>query len=260
MSDEEGQRIPPNMTMTGGPKHRRIAHHINTRIISGEFGPNEKLPRQRQLAADYGVSIVTIRQALGQLQTEGVVRAARGSGTYVGGTTFRYRINFLSSLADEMKSQHRALQTQIIEGPCRDQPTPEVRTALNLGRAGKFGCIERLRSIDGVPLILQRSFLPAKLLRQIDANQLVTTSLYEAIEKSTGLAVVRARESFQAIPLPEFAAEALNRPVGNPGMLSTRVSWSDEDEPVVADYAYFPGDAVEIETERFVGQVNHDFV
>jgi len=65
------------------PKYVRIARSLRSRITEGQFAPGSRLPSQRQLMAEYGVALMTVRQVLGMLHDEGLVRSIQGSGVYV---------------------------------------------------------------------------------------------------------------------------------------------------------------------------------
>jgi GntR family transcriptional regulator len=87
------------------PKYLSIADEIHARILGGEFAGAGKLPTQKELAQEYGVAVLTVKQALSELQNEGLISGVRGSGTFISSEAFRYQIKFLSSFADEVSSQ-----------------------------------------------------------------------------------------------------------------------------------------------------------
>jgi GntR family transcriptional repressor for pyruvate dehydrogenase complex len=66
--------------------HEFVAHEMLVLIFSGRFRPGDRLPPERALAAEFGVSRPTVRQAVGVLATHGLVEARVGSGTFVVGT------------------------------------------------------------------------------------------------------------------------------------------------------------------------------
>src|SRR5690606_41076181 len=74
--------------------HRQIAEAIRSRIHSGQWGPDERLPSIPTIAATFGVAKQTVQRAVDQLRIEGLIITKPGSGTYVRGT--RRRLNRLS--------------------------------------------------------------------------------------------------------------------------------------------------------------------
>ncbi|CAB5075843.1 unannotated protein [freshwater metagenome] len=240
------------------PKYLSIADEIHARILGGEFAGAGKLPTQKELAQEYGVAVLTIKQALSELQNEGLISGVRGSGTFISSEAFRYQIKFLSSFADEVSSQHRELTTELLQVVSVKEPDLEVTAQLGIPADTPYVCIWRLRSIDGVPLILQRSFITDELFNKFDQAQLREKSLYSMLTQSAGITISRASETIRAIALPEYAAEHLGQPSGSVALFSVRVTKDESDKPVVLDYAYFPGDSAVIESERFVRRGSHE--
>lgn len=70
-------------TMSGRPQFRQLADLLRGQILDGTFGPGEGLPTQESLAAEYGLSVTTIRQAVDLLRREGLVESIRGRGVFV---------------------------------------------------------------------------------------------------------------------------------------------------------------------------------
>ena len=62
---------------------RQLADLLRAQIESGELGPGEALPSELRLAQEYGISRTTVRQAIGQLRTEGLITVDRPRGTFV---------------------------------------------------------------------------------------------------------------------------------------------------------------------------------
>jgi GntR family transcriptional regulator len=64
------------------PKHQQL-RNILSELVTTELQPGDMLPSERQLCADYGVSRITVREALGQLVSEGLLVRSQGKGTFV---------------------------------------------------------------------------------------------------------------------------------------------------------------------------------
>ena len=86
------------------PKYLRIYADLRDRITSGRWPAGSSLPPQRDLAGEFGVSIMTLRQALQLLTDEGLVAARHGSGTYVA-ARYEYDLGHLRSFAADLAGQ-----------------------------------------------------------------------------------------------------------------------------------------------------------
>jgi len=241
------------MNKTPGPLYKKIARDLHLRINNDEFNDGGKMPTQKELAKKYDVAVLTIKQALSELAKEGLVSGVRGSGTFVRPDSYSYRLRFLSSLEKEIYAQHRELKTVLIEVKHDVANESEVREHLRLKPDQKFISFWRLRSIDGIPMIVQQSLVSAEYAQFIERENLSSTSLYSMLEKNGESVIVSASETIRAIHLPAFISRLLEEKPQSVGLLSTRVSKNEAGQPTILDYAYLPGDRAVIESDRFVG-------
>ena len=241
------------MAKTPGPIYKKIARDLHLRISNDEFNNGGKMPTQKELAKKYNVAILTIKQALSELAKEGLVSGVRGSGTFVRPYSYSYRMRFLSSLEKEIYAQHRELQTVLIEIKHNIATDLEIRELLRLKPEEEFVSFWRLRSIDGIPMIVQQSIVSAEHAQLIERANLASTSLYSMLEKSGNCVIVSASENIQAVNLPSHISKFLDVKPQSVGLLSTRLSKNESGQPIILDYAYLPGDRAVIESDRFVG-------
>lgn len=241
------------MAKTPGPIYKKIARDLHLRISNDEFNNGGKMPTQKELAKKYNVAVLTIKQALSELAKEGLVSGVRGSGTFVRPYSYSYRMRFLSSLEKEIYAQHRELQTVLIEIKHNIATDLEIRELLRLKPEEEFVSYWRLRSIDGIPMIVQQSIVSAEQAKLIERSNLASTSLYSMLEKSGNCVIVSASENIQAVNLPSHISKFLDVKPQSVGLLSTRLSKNESGQPIILDYAYLPGDRAVIESDRFVG-------
>jgi GntR family transcriptional regulator len=241
------------MAKTPGPIYKKIARDLHLRISNDEFNNGGKMPTQKELAKKYNVAVLTIKQALSELAKEGLVSGVRGRGTFVRPYSYSYRMRFLSSLEKEIYAQHRELQTVLIEIKHNIATDLEIRELLRLKPEEEFVSYWRLRSIDGIPMIVQQSIVSAEHAKLIERSNLASTSLYSMLEKSGNCVIVSASENIQAVNLPSHISKFLDVKPQSVGLLSTRLSKNESGQPIILDYAYLPGDRAVIESDRFVG-------
>jgi DNA-binding GntR family transcriptional regulator len=162
-------------------------------------------------------------------------------------------MRFLSSLEQEIYAQHRELKTVLIESKQNVATDLEVRELLRLKPDEEFVSYWRLRSIDGIPMIVQQSIVSAEYAQFIEKANLASTSLYSMLEKNGKCVIVSASENIRAVNLPSHISKLLDEKAQSVGLLSTRVSKNESGQPIILDYAYLPGDRAVIESDRFVG-------
>jgi len=233
------------------PKYLRIHGELADLIGSGRWPPGTLLPPQAELAAQFGVSIMTLRQALQLLADDGLVQARHGSGTYVS-ARYDYDLGHLRSFAVDLTAQGAQITTRVLAAGL---VTPPAEVAARLAAAGGVLRLRRLRLSGGQPLIVQTSYLPADLAAAIEREDLTQRGLY-AILAGHGLAVSRASETISPVALGPDDARDLARPAAAPALLSHRVSFTAAGVPVIDDHALLPGDSIAITADRSAGHLD----
>jgi len=227
------------------PKYLRIYAELRDRISSGQWPAGSPLPAQRELAGEFGVSIMTLRQALQLLTDDGLVAARHGSGTYVA-ARYAYDLGHLRSFAADLADQGAEISTRLL---ATEIITPPPEVGARLGGPGQVLQLRRLRLAADRPLIVQTSYLPLPLAGGLDPADLAQRGLYTVLADH-GLAVTRAAETITPCVLGPLEAEDLARPAGRPALLSHRVSFTAAGLAVVDDHAVLPGDSVAITADR----------
>ncbi|WP_027345730.1 GntR family transcriptional regulator [Hamadaea tsunoensis] len=225
------------------PKYQQIADDLGTRIRSGEYPPGSALPPQRELSSAYGVTLVTLRQALDVLQSEGLLSQQAGRGTFVAEPKAAYRLSTLRSLAEDLREQGHTVTTAVVSTALRKPPAPYDLPA------GSALRLERVRVLGSRPAIHQVSWIPAPWATALRTVDFTTISLYASLA-DLGVVVHRATERLTPGVLTAAEATALGRKAGVPVFVSERWTYALDGSVVVADRATILGDLVEIRTER----------
>jgi GntR family transcriptional regulator len=230
------------------PRYHRIAESLRERIRGGEWAAGAPLPNQRRLARDFGVTLMTLRQALELLERDHLITRRHGLGTFVAAPTIDYEILKLRRFAGDLSAQGESVSTRVLDA----RPSAADRrasAALGLAPRSRVVVIERLRLVNEHPMSLQRSFLPLGLGEQVLTSDLAETPLSQVLEFKLGIVIVRAREAVSAVRLTAREAHALACPPGAPAFESERVSFDAAGRPIVFDRVFIPGDRFRITRE-----------
>ena len=231
------------------PKYQAIYARLRQQILDGEFAAGQKLPPQQELADAFGVTLMTLRQALASLESDGLVWAARGKGTFVVDRPVDISLGNLSSFAAQMQSAGLDLQTELLE-VALVAAADKADAGAALDTTGDLCCVVRRRSVGGQPFGLQRSYLDASLGVVDPGAPELGPSLYEAIEGATGWSVASARESVTAVALTVEEANLLDAQAAQPALLSVRTSVNQFGRPFLYDEALLVGDRCTIAADR----------
>ena len=230
------------------PRYHRIAESLREQIRDGELAPGAPLPSQRKLAQTFGVTLMTLRQALELLEREHLIVQRHGLGTFVAAPSIDYDILQLRRFAGELLAQAEPVSTRLL-GTRFAIADRRAAEALGLGGRARVLVIERLRLVDRHPIGLQRSFLAARLGEDLVKSDLDRTPLGHALEFKLGITIARARETVSAVRLGRREARDLGCGAGVPAFESERVSFDAGGRPVVFDRVFIPGDRFRITRE-----------
>jgi GntR family transcriptional regulator len=188
-------------------RYQRVQDALSEEIARGRRSPGSRLPPERALAEHFGVSRVTLRRALAELERAGTV--ARHPG---GWTVSERRIgeppNVLMSFSEMAASKGLRAAARVLE--LRERPaTIDEAEALGLAPGAALVELERLRLMDDVPIMIDRSVVPLALAPGLADLNFSATSLYRELEARYGLRPARARFTVEAIAADEREADLL---------------------------------------------------
>ena len=227
------------------PRYHQIAQVLRDRIRSGDIAPGARLDNQRRLAEDFGVTLMTLRQALEVLEREGLIMRRHGLGTFVALPSVDYDILNFRAFAGDLSAVGEDVATRFL----RSHFGPADRLAareLGLEPGARVFILERLRLVDGRPTSFQVSHLAAALGEEVAKADLAVTPLRQVLSFKLGIEITSARETVSAETLPARAARELGCAPGAPCFRSDRVSVDAESRPIVYDRVFIPGDRFRI--------------
>jgi GntR family transcriptional regulator len=202
-------------------KYETVAAGIRA-SIANSLSPHDALPSERELMGVYGVSRMTVRQAISKLGEEGLVYNVHGSGTYVGSADLFSKTPKLTSFTEDMISRGFTPASHVLE-LSRARAPEDVARALGIEAGSECTHIRRLRLADTNPMAIEDVYLPRVILDVESFN--FAESLYEQL-RAAGHDVFRAEQKIQAITLDEENSRLLDVAPGSAALEVTRVSSS----------------------------------
>ncbi|CAH2598715.1 GntR family transcriptional regulator [Rhodovastum atsumiense] len=207
-------------------KARRLYLLLRERIASGELPSGTRLPGEPGLAAEHGVSRMTVRRALDLLAEEGLLRRQPGSGTFVRETGMEQAV--CADLADvfsHLKEMGRRTTVRLLQFGYV-APTEAVARALGLATAERAQRSVRIRLLEGAPFSWLTTHVPERIGQTYTEADLAATPLLSLLERS-GIVPARARQTIGATLAGPDVAEALEVQIGAPLLSLVRVVEDD---------------------------------
>lgn len=218
--------------MVATPAHVRIRTDLLQEIESGAFGVDQRLPSEVELAERYGVTRMTVRQALMALVNDGMLVRRRGVGTFVAmGAAKRRNMSRLTGFMEEMRSDGREVQTRMLVQQI-EPPTDGLGTSLQLASGAHVVHVARLRMVDGEPVIVQHSWVPYDRAPELWNEPLVDDSLYATLRERYGIQLRRADQRIGAVAANSELASLLELRTGAPLLRIERVAFDAGNVPV----------------------------
>lgn len=231
------------------PFYHQLKQLLVADIAARGLGAGDRLPGDHDLCAKYDVSRTVVRQALTELEYEGVVERRKGRGTFVAAAkTSEGLVQSLTGLFEDVRARGGHLRSDVrrLEVIPADE---QVAQSLEIPVGSSVVEIERLRYVDGEPWVLTVTQLPEAIGKPLLDEDLTETSLYEVLERKYGVRILKGRRSVEAVVASKSIAEALDVPAGAPVLVLRSVSRGEGDVPVERFVAFHRGDKSRFEVE-----------
>jgi GntR family transcriptional regulator len=212
------------------PKYFQL-REILLDLIENELTVDAPVPSERELAARYGLSRMTARQAVEHLVSEGRLYRVQGKGTFVARPKIDMPLR-LTSFTEDMRARGLTPGSRDL-GRHEIEATPALSRELSIEVGSPVFVIERLRTADGVPMALERSHIPSQLAPQLMTESLVVRSLYDLLA-SYGLVLDRGEQVIEAGIADSNDAGLLGLAPGSAVLLLQRHCWAGS---VAVEYA-----------------------
>jgi len=206
-----------------------------------DLAPGTRLPGDNALCDTYDVSRTVVRQALAELETEGVIERQKGRGTFVAHRRTAERlVQSLTGLYEDVAARGAHLHSDVR----RQEVVPadgQIADQLQLTLGAPVVVIERLRFVDDEPWVLATTYLPYDIAPELVHDDLSDQSLYAVLEASYGVHLTHGRRGVEAAVASDEQAAALGVSPGAPVLVLRSLSFAG-DRPVEVFVAYHRGD------------------
>jgi GntR family transcriptional regulator len=231
------------------PYYHQLKELLRDEIIGGRWLPGTRLPSEPELCRALDVSRTVVRQALGDLEHEGLLRRRKGRGTFVAEPKIRGRlVQSLTGFYDDIVAQGRVPRTRVLRKGVLGA-TRTVAEQLGVPVGSPVVAIERLRYVDDEPVVLVTTYLPHDLVPSLERIDLADRSLYRTLASEYGLHLARGRRTLESVGASDGEAELLGIEPGEPLLYLRSVTYLDSGRAVEYYEARHRGDRSVLEVD-----------
>jgi GntR family transcriptional regulator len=167
------------------PYYVQLVEILKEPIRRSELKPGDQLPGEFELCEQFGISRTVVRQALQELEKEGLIQRRKGKGTFVAPSKIDENlVQKLTGFYQDMTSRGQAPKSQVLRFEVIPV-CPKIAELLQLSTDQNVFVIERLRSVNDDPIVLVTTYLPYHLCPELGRYDLSEQSLYAILSKSS---------------------------------------------------------------------------
>ncbi len=223
------------------PKYYRLMEHIRAGIAQGVWKPGDAIPSERELSERFGISRMTVRQAIHRLVQEGLLRREHGRGTFVATPKLRQHLTRLTGFTEDMRQRGLRSRSQVLRLEMVE-PSPDAATALRIRPWQSVLLLERLRLAGEEPIALESCYLHFPGNTRLLARDFTASSLYRTLVEEFEVIPSRAEQQVEAVLATARERKLLHLPPNSPVLRNRRVTYDQHDRPFEYTESAYRGD------------------
>ncbi len=223
------------------PLYYQLGTILREQVVSGRYAPGDQLPTETQLVSAYGVSRITVRQALKALEEQGLVRREAGRGTFVTGDISAPKSLKMNGSLDDLITMGLATSVKLLD--LREvAATRDDAEALGIAEGDPLMQCSRLRYYKKAPYSYIVNRLPVEIADKFEDDDWEKGAILQSIEKRLGMHLLEADQEVRASLADATLARLLDTRIGAPILSVDRVVRTDTNTAVEKVHTFYRGD------------------
>lgn len=186
------------------PVYYQLKTIIEKDIKSGKLKPGDPIKTEMEYCSEFGISRMTVRQALKELENDGLILRERGRGSFV--SHLKIEQEGLMSFTDMAKNKNMVPSTIVVSFDLTK--IEKIADNLNLNTEDDIYQLIRIRNADNIPVAVERTYLPAKMVPDFNSKDL-TGSLFKIFTEDYGITILSSKTSFSSVMASDLLKKQL---------------------------------------------------
>lgn len=236
--------MPPKLDRRNpAPLYFQLKELVREQIEHGDLRPGEMLPTEKSFEEKYGLSRITIRQALGKLVQDGYITRTRGKGSFVTRAALQdHRLDRLGGFLQALEQEGHSVRCLVLDIQ-RMPADSKLAPLLQVPEGAALIRVSRLALVDETPTCLTTAFWAEQYVPRVLEKELESyISFFPYLEKHHGLFLEYADKTLQAVPATKEEAIGLKIKTGAPVLLAETLSFTAQHEPRLLIKSVYRGD------------------
>jgi GntR family transcriptional regulator len=223
------------------PLYQQLYEILHGKVLLRQWKPGDRLPTEKDLTKEYGVSRITVRAVLDMLVKEGLIYRQAGRGTFVAHATLEQGLAQIISFTEDMQRRGFTVSTRVLFSGLVPATT-HIAERLHIDPGEELAHLQRLRLADGEPMCIEHSYFVHRYCPGILEHDFSVRSLREVKIRLYGIRWTHAKQTIQAINAADETADLLGVRRGGALLFFERVSFSQDEVPIEFLQAYYRAD------------------
>lgn len=210
------------------PLYVQLMEKVQEYILSGIYKPGTRLPSEAKLAEIYGVSVVTVRSAIGILCEKGLVERKQGKGTFVSKPKYTRDIKKLQSFSEMCQGMGLEPGGKMLENKLIF-PDKKIAAQLEQDKDTQVIFLSRVRYADEEPVVIENNYFPLSYSFLL-GNQFDNNSLFKFIKEENSIVVASSEKKIEICHATALEAALLNINKGDPLLLINSTAYTKDNQ------------------------------
>lgn len=224
------------------PLYAQIKDILRARILDGSYQPHQQMPSESEMIAAFSVSRITVRQALNDLQNEGLIFRIHGKGTFVSKPKAFQDLGRLQGFGEAMRQMGYETFARVLSIKSV-MPSAQVAERLQLPKRARVTELQRVRFLNREPISLDITYVPLSIGNRLAKEDLAARDVFVILENDYGLALGHAELQIGSTLADDTLAAQLKVEEGSPVLFIERTTHTADGTPIDYEHLYYRGDA-----------------